>query len=240
MITGAMPVTRNGQAAQLLDIEGIALDAEGGFWLASEGRGDQMVPHGILHVTATGEIDQAIGLPDDLLRGATRYGFEGITVLGSGDDKMLLMAVQREWADDDKGTVKLVTYHVKNEEWGAVRYPLDASKDGWVGLSEVTAHGDALYIVERDNQIGNAAAVKKLYKVPVADIKPAKTGAPLPLLKKELARDLLPDLQKDGGYVLEKVEGFTIDASGEGFAVTDNDGVKDSNGETRFWSLGKF
>lgn len=59
-------------------------------------------------------------------------------------------------------------------------------------------------------------------------------------LNKELARDLLPDLQNDGGYVPEKVEGFTNDASGDGFAVTDNDGVKDSNGDTRFWSLGKF
>lgn len=239
-ITAALPVTRNGHPAQLLDIEGIANDGKGGFWLASEGRGDQMVPHGILHVTEKGEIDQSIGLPDELLQGATRFGFEGVTVMGSGDDTMLLMPLQREWAGDDKGTVKLVTYHVKNKEWGAVRYPLDKTESGWVGLSEITLHGDKVYIVERDNQIGAAAAVKKLYKVNAADIKPAKIGEPLPLLKKELARDLLPDLQLGGGYVLEKVEGFTIDASGEGFAVTDNDGVNDSNGETRFWSLGKF
>ena len=26
----------------------------------------------------------------------------------------------------------------------------------------------------------------------------------------------------------------------EGFAVTDNDGVNDSNGETLFWSVGRF
>lgn len=239
-ITAALPVTRNGSAAQLLDIEGIAVDGEGGFWLASEGRGDQMIPHGILHVTEKGEIDQSIGLPDDLLRGATRFGFEGITVLGSGDDTMLLMPVQREWADDGKGMVKLVTYHLKNKEWGAVHYPLDTAENGWVGLSEITAHGDTIYVVERDNQIGAAAAVKKLYKLAAADIKPAKIGEPLPVVKKELVRDLLPDLQTGGGYVLEKVEGFTIDAAGQGFAVTDNDGVNDSNGETRFWPLGKF
>ena len=40
--------------------------------------------------------------------------------------------------------------------------------------------------------------------------------------------------------MLDKVEGFTIDASGEAFVVTDNDGVNDSNGETLFWSVGKF
>jgi alkaline phosphatase len=240
VITGALPITRNGNAAQLLDIEGIAADGEGGFWLASEGRGDQMVPHGILHVNAKGEIDQTIGLPDELLRNATRFGFEGITVTGTGDDIVLWMAVQREWADDEKGTVKLVSYKPKDKAWGAVRYPLEKAEEGWVGLSEITAHGDFVYIVERDNQIGQAAKIKRLYRVAKAEMVPGKIGEPLPLVKKELVRDLLPDLLATGGYALEKVEGFAIDAAGEGFAVTDNDGVADSNGETLFWSVGKM
>ncbi len=240
LIASALPITRNGNPAQLLDIEGIAADGKGGFWLASEGRGDQMVPHGILHVSDKGEIDQTIGLPDELLRGATRFGFEGITITGTGDDTVLWMAVQREWADDEKGTVKLVSYHPKDKAWGAVRYPLEKAEEGWIGLSEITAHGDFIYIVERDNQIGQAAKVKRLYKVATSEMVPAKIGEALPLVKKELVRDLLPDLLTTGGYALEKVEGFTIDASGEGFAVTDNDGVNDSNGETLFWSIGKL
>lgn len=239
-ITAALPITRNGNPAQLLDIEGIAADGAGGFWLASEGRGDQMVPHGILHVNDKGEIDQTIGLPDELLRGASRFGFEGITLIGSGDDTVLWMAVQREWADDEKGTVKLVSYHPKEKAWGAVRYPLEKAEEGWIGLSEITAHGDFVYIVERDNQIGQAAKVKRLYKVARSELVPAKIGETLPLVKKELVRDLLPDLLTTGGYALEKVEGFTIDSSGEAFAVTDNDGVNDSNGETLFWSIGKL
>jgi alkaline phosphatase len=239
-ITAALPVTRNGNPAQLLDIEGIATDGEGGFWLASEGRGDQMIPHGILHVNDKGEIDQSIGLPDELLRGATRFGFEGITVTGSGDDTMLWMAVQREWGDDEKGMVKLLSYKPKDKEWGAVRYPLETAEEGWVGLSEITAHGDFVYIVERDNQIGQAAKIKRLYRVAKAEMVPGKIGDALPLVKKELVRDLLPDLVATGGYALEKVEGFAIDAAGEGFAVTDNDGVNESNGETLFWSIGKM
>lgn len=239
-ITAALPVTRNGNPAQLLDIEGIVADGEGGFWLASEGRGDQMIPHGILHVNDKGEIDQSIGLPDELLRGATRFGFEGITVTGSGDDTMLWMAVQREWGDDEKGTVKLLSYKPKDKEWGAVRYPLETAEEGWVGLSEITAHGDFVYIVERDNQIGQAAKIKRLYRVAMAEMVPGKIGDALPLVKKELVRDLLPDLVATGGYALEKVEGFAIDAAGEGFAVTDNDGVNESNGETLFWSIGKM
>lgn len=240
VITAALPITRNGNPAQLLDIEGIAPDGKGGFWLASEGRGDQMIPHGILHVNEKGEIGQSIGLPDELLRGATRFGFEGITVTGTGDDTVLWMAVQREWADDEKGTVKLVSYKPKDKAWGAVRYPLEKAEEGWAGLSEITAHGDFVYIIERDNQIGQAAKIKRLYRVAKAEMVPGKIGEALPLVKKELVRDLLPDLLTTGGYALEKVEGFAIDAAGEGFAVTDNDGVNDSNGETLFWSIGKM
>jgi DNA-binding beta-propeller fold protein YncE len=240
VITAALPITRNGNPAQLLDIEGIAPDGKGGFWLASEGRGDQMIPHGILHVNEKGEIDQTIGLPDELLRGATRFGFEGITVTGTGDDAVLWMAVQREWADDEKGTVKLVSYTPKDKAWGAVRYPLEKAEEGWVGLSEITAHGDFVYIIERDNQIGQAAKIKRLYRVAASEMVPGKIGEALPMVKKELVRDLLPDLLMTGGYALEKVEGFAVDAAGEGFVVTDNDGVNDSNGETLFWSVGKL
>ena len=198
VITTALPVTRNGDAAQMLDLEGIAADGEGGFWLASEGRGDQMIPHGILHVNDKGEIDQSIGLPDELLRGATRFGFEGITFTGSGDDLVLWMAVQREWADDEKGMVKLLSYKPKDKAWGAVHYPLDKGEEGWIGLSEITANGDFIYVIERDNQIGAAAKTKKLYRIPKAQMVPGEIGKTLPVVNKELVRDLLPDLLTTG------------------------------------------
>jgi alkaline phosphatase len=240
-IVSALDIMRNGAPAQLLDLEGIAPDGEGGFWLANEGRFDTMVPHGILHVNDKGEIDQAVGLPDDLARQTTRFGFEGIAVDGSGDSTRLWMAVQREWADDPKGTVKLVSYNPKDKEWGAVRYPLDAAPEGgWVGLSEITFQGDHAYVIERDNQIGAAASIKKIYRIAKTDLAPAKLDGELPVVKKELVRDLLPDLKSTGGYVLDKVEGFAFDAAGEAFIVTDNDGVDNSNGETMFWSIGKL
>ena len=239
-ITAAMPITRGGQPAQLLDLEGIVVDGKGGFWLASEGRSDTMVPHGILHVNDKGEIDKSIGLPEALAHGESRFGFEGITAIGSGDDLTLWMAVQREWAGDEKGFVKLVSYNLKSKEWGAVRYPLDKVENGWVGLSEISLHGDQVYIIERDNQIGAAAQIKKIFKVAVADLKPAKLDGPLPTVSKVEVRDLLPDLRSMGGYVLDKVEGLTFDSTGTGYVITDNDGVDDSNGETIFWSIGKL
>ncbi len=234
-ITDALTVTRGGAPAQLMDIEGLAADGAGGFWLASEGRSDRMIPHGILHVDATGKITQTIGLPPELSAHEIRFGFEGITVAGD----VLWMAMQREWKDDPKGMVKLVSYNTADETWGAVHYPLNSPAEGaWMGLSEITLHGDWVYIVERDNQIADKAVTKKIYRVKAADMVPGKLGETLPVVAKEVYRDLLPDLAMSKGYVVDKVEGFAIDGQGIGWVVTDNDGIDDSSGETLFWSIG--
>jgi hypothetical protein len=234
-ITGALPVTRAGFPAQKLDMEGITLDGDGGFWVASEGRTDRLVPHAIYNVNAKGQIKKEIGLPAELLAGEQRFGFEGITRVGN----VLWMAMQREWGDDPAGMVKLVSYDIESGEWGAVRYPLEKVEgEGWMGLSEITAHGDWVYVVERDNQIGAAAKVKRLYRVPMSAMAPAALGGELPVVTKELVRDFMPDMAAGKGFMPEKVEGFAIDASGTGFVVTDNDGVDNSSGETWFWSVG--
>lgn len=238
LITEALPITRDGAPAQKLDIEGISNDGEGGFWLASEGNSDKLYSHALLHVNEKGEIKQEIALPAELSANEIRFGFEGVTTVGEGDDLTLWMAVQREWKDDEKGFVKLVSYKPATEEWGAVRYPLDKSEEGWVGLSEISVHGGYAYVVERDNLIGAAAKIKKLYRVALADLKPAALGSQLPVVRKEEVRDLIPELKALNGYVVDKVEGFTVDAAGNGYVVTDNDGVDDSSGETLFFSIG--
>nr|WP_319247835.1 esterase-like activity of phytase family protein [uncultured Celeribacter sp.] len=235
-ITKALRVTRKGHAAQKLDMEGITLDGEGGFWVASEGRTDRVVPHALYHVDADGEIIDEVGLPMELETVKKRFGFEGITKVGD----TLWMAVQREWSDDPKNTVKLVAYNTETEEWGAVRYEKAQPEKGWTGLSEIVADGDWFYVIERDNQIGTEAAIKKVYRIPATEMVPAPLGGDLPMVSKEEVRDLIPDLKSWNGYVVDKVEGLAIDASGEMFAVTDNDGVDDSSGETFFWSLGKM
>jgi hypothetical protein len=234
-ITAALPVTRFGQPAQKLDLEGIAPDGEGGFWLASEGRSDRITPHAIFHVDAEGEIDQEIALPPELLAHEVRFGFEGITVQGD----TLWMAVQREWGDDPKGMVKLLAYNTAEETWGAVHYPLETPAEGaWVGLSEITWAGDWVYLIERDNQVASAAAIKHITRVPAAQMVPAPIGGPLPVVTKELVRDLIPDLAVLNGYTAEKVEGLAIDAAGAAWVITDNDGVSDNSGETLFWTIG--
>ena len=188
VITNRIPVTRGGAPAQLLDLEGIAADGEGGFWLASEGRTDRMIPHGLYHVNGDGEIEDSYAFPKELLDVEKRWASEGVTVVGD----TVWIAIQRQWHDDPDNTVKLVAYNTETEEWGAVRYPTEPADKGWVGLSEITAHGDHVYIIERDNQIGGAAAIKRLYRVALADMQPAALGGDLPVVTKELVRDFIP------------------------------------------------
>lgn len=235
-IIKATPITRDGMPAQKLDMEGIATDGDGGFWIASEGKTSKLVPHAIYHVNASGEIQEEIPFPAELLAVEKRFGSEGITRIND----TLWLAIQREWKDDKKNTVKLVSYNTKTKEWGAVLYPTESAKKGWIGLSEIEAYGNYVYIIERDNQIGDAAKVKRLYRVAKKELKPAKLGSKLPLVNKKMVHDFLPDLKAPNGYVTDKIEGFAVDAKGVGYAVTDNDGVDDSSGETFFFSIGEM
>ncbi|ODN68539.1 esterase-like activity of phytase family protein [Methylobrevis pamukkalensis] len=239
IITGEMTVTRDGKTAEKLDLEGIAPAAEGGFWLASEGDAKKEVPHALLRVDASGAIVEEVALPAELEAHQERFGYEGVTVTGSGDDTTVWLAVQREWKDDPKGMVKLLAYKPATKTWGAVHYPLEKAEAGWVGLSEITAvEGGKAIIIERDNQIGEAAKLKAVYSVDLSTVTPAPLGGELPVVEKTLVRDLMPDLASGNGFIVDKVEGFTVDKAGDAYFVTDNDGVDDSSGETIFVKLG--
>lgn len=238
-IIKAMPVTREGFPAQKLDMEGITTDGKGGFWVASEGNQKKLTPHAIYHINSKGEIAKKkseITFPKELLAYETRFGAEGITRIGD----ILWIAIQRPWKDDPKNTTKLISYNIKTKEWEAVLYPLEPSTDSWVGLSEITAYGDYLYIIERDNQIGENAKIKRLYRVLASELKTHKLGGQLNLARKDLVHDFIPDLKRTNGYITDKIEGFAIDKKGNAFAITDNNGVDNSSGETLFFSIDSF
>jgi hypothetical protein len=233
-IVDAIRITREGQPAQLMDMEGIALDGEGGFWIASEGRSDRIIPHAIYHVGADGAIEDVIALPNELLAVETRFGFEGITRVGD----MLYMAVQRPWRDDPANHAKVLGYNLDTEEWSVIHYPLTEPATGWVGLSEIVAHGDHVYFVERDNQIAGAAVTKLITRVPLSALDAMVALGETPaVLDPEAVVDLIPYLTATGGYVLDKVEGLAIAADGTMWVSTDNDGVDDHSGETMFFAI---
>ncbi|MFN8727961.1 MAG: esterase-like activity of phytase family protein [Rhodospirillales bacterium] len=242
-IVSAATVSRDGKPAADLDIEGIATRADGGFWLASEGNPERQqgaLLDRLLRVAANGTIEAEYVLPEALTRHALRFGFEGVTATGRGADETVWIAVQREWKDDPKGHAKILRFKPATQEWGVLHYPLGETPAGWMGLSEIAADGtDAFVVIERNNQWGDAA-IKRLYRFSVAGLVPAAPGAAsVPVVAKTLLRDMVPDLAKTRGTVLEKLEGFAIDRAGTMFAVTDNDGVQGTSGETQFMNLGR-
>lgn len=221
------------------DLEGIAQAANGDFWLASEGNG-KAKPNLLIRANAKGEVLEEYALPTDVAVQGTSNGFEGVAVVGEGASTRVYVAFQREWKSDPAGKVRIGVFNPSSGEWGFYHYPLDpAAEGGWVGLSELTAIGDGQFLViERDNRQGPAAEIKRLYRIDLSGMQPAAEGQSFPLVSKQLARDLLPDLKHTGGWVLDKVEGAAVDKQGRLFIVTDNDGVDDASGETRFMRLG--
>jgi hypothetical protein len=243
-------VLRKGGATVSYDIEGVVQRADGSFWVVSEGAGN--APNAtsvnlLVKVLANGTVpaDGEIPLPADVAALQRSNGFEGVTVIGAGDDEQVYVAFQREWAGDPAGQVRIgrFTPSPSPGEWRFFYYPLDALEaappDSFVGLSEIVALDDTtLLVLERDNLSGPDARVKRLYTVSIAGVTPQLQGQEFPLLRKVLVRDLLPDLAAPRGWVQEKVEGVTLAADGDVYIVTDNDGVDENTGETQFIRLG--
>jgi hypothetical protein len=247
-----------------LDVEGLAVRTGGGFWVVSEGSGSASDPDKTLNrlfkVAKDGNIEETIFLPDSVNALQVRFGFEGVAECVSDDDKkvknkrgkkdddcdFVYVAFQREWVDDPAGQVRIGRYNTDSGEWAFYYYPIDnpdpeSPNGGWVGLSEIVALGDDNFaVIERDNQGGPDASIKKIYQFSVEGVEPKPQGEKFPVLSKTFVRDLIPDLTADNGLVLEKVEGLMVTAKGDAFIVTDNDGVDDSSGETQLINLGSI
>lgn len=229
-----------------LDLEGVAARPEGGFWFASEGRTNPASarPNLLVRTDAGGAVLESVSLPDALLTQAVGSGFEGVAVTGSAaaGDEVVWVAFQREWKDDPTGLVKIGRYEVATESWSFARYALDpvaSPAGGWVGLSELTLLPDGtLAVVERDNQLGQEARIKRIYRIDPGSVTFAAYGEVLPVLGKALLRDVFGELDAASISVPDKVEGLAVSARGEVYLATDNDGVDENYGETLFLDLG--
>ena len=239
IITKALPVTKDGKPTTY-DIEGLHAVKGGkdGFWLGAEGDGKKL-PNQIVRVDAKGQVVEEISLPADIAASLGKWGIEGIT--GDPEGKALYIALQRD-LDASKPT-RIVRYDLTTRTWTSFGYELEKTdvEGDWMGLSEIVyvgqdAQGGArLAVIERDKMAGPDARIKRIYQVTVAADQ--KAGD---MLAKKLVHDVLPDLQATKGWTQEKLEGMTIAANGDVYIVTDNDGLKDNNGETVFLNLGKL
>ncbi|HVE64808.1 MAG TPA: esterase-like activity of phytase family protein [Mycobacteriales bacterium] len=239
LLTGALTVTKGG-APVGYDAEGIATRPGGGYWIAAEGNG-RVIPNLLVEVDARGAVVREVPLPADIARGATSNGFEGVTTIGRGADERVWVAVQRTWADDAAGQVKLARFTPAMGAWDFLAYPLDPAPAGaTVGLSEVTTvDDDTLLLIERDNQRGDNARIKKVTRVELAGLTPVPAGQLRPVVRKQTVLDLIPALRAGGGVVADKPEGLAITGLGELVGAVDNDGLDDSPGESVLLRLGR-
>lgn len=244
VITEALELSLDGEPVDL-DLEGIALRPGGGWWLASEGSGsapDIETTNQLVAVEPDGSISEVVELPDEVAELQRNNGYEGVAVTGEGDDEAVWVAFQREWADEPYA--RIGRYLPATGEWGFLFYPLDEPESpngGWVGLSEITVTPEGeVWVLERDNQLGRNARIKKLYAVDLSGLDPAPVGEEPPVIgAKTLVADLLEPLaQATNGIIQDKPEGLAVDADGQVYVVTDNDGVDGSTGETVLLRLG--
>ncbi|SFA77747.1 Esterase-like activity of phytase [Amycolatopsis marina] len=241
-----LQITRDG-APVTYDAEGIAALRDGGYWLAAEGKPKDGIRNLLVRLDSRGVVRQEVALPPGVEAGASSNGFEGVAVVGHGRGEQVWVAVQREWRDNRPGEVTFARYTPATGEWAFAAYALETAPDGgWVGLSELTAlDDDTLLVLERDNQRGANAALKKVFRVEIARVRPVPEGQDKPVLRKSQVRDLLPELAAGGGEVADKPEGLAVLGGPSRFGsvdlvgAVDNDGLDDAPGESMFLRLGR-
>lgn len=257
-IVDMIPMMHEGEPLSA-DPEGIVQRVGGGFYVASEGSGSCSEDgcdsvgraNKIFEVNPQGVVTKVISLPASVDALQRNNGFEGITVTGAPGEEVIYVAFQRQWPlGDPANHCRIGRYDVAGSAWTFYYYRLDTATSpngGWVGLSELVHLGGTRFaVIERDNQAGQDATIKKIYTFNTRGVTPLSqedlvtdpTADGFPVLPKMEAMDLLPVLQSVGGQVKEKVEGLMIDGMGNTWINTDNDGIDDSNGETQQINLG--
>jgi hypothetical protein len=240
-----------------LDPEGIAALEDGTFWIASEGAGNLVAgvptsatpfasPNLLLRVDADGVIVDAVLPPLSVTRGQLRFGYEGVAAVG----QYVYVCFQRQWTalGDPLNRVRIGRFDTLSRTWAYAYYPIEtptSPNGGWVGLSELSYAGDGTFVViERDDQGGPDASIKRLYSFSVDGVAfvPDANTPLLPTVSKTLVLDLLAaDVYGPfAGLTPEKQEGLAVLKNGDVLLVNDNDGVDDNNGETLLVRLKKL
>lgn len=192
------------------DLEGIAVEPSGIFWLVAEGK--KKKPSLLLQVTPEGTVQQEIEVP-----GVSKYGLEGVTSVGG----MVYVAFQSQMAGEPPEVGRLGRYNPQTKTWKFARYPL---KSGHFITGLSPAPNGRLAVLERDKKSRERARHKMVFTVNPAELEGgALAKAPLLNLVEEYRKRRLP--------VPEKLEGLAFDGSNF-WVINDNDAVKSSYGET--------
>lgn len=206
-------LTTHTELLEDFDLEGICARADGGFWMVAEGskkRPDQLL-------LWQEEKLKEIPLPDWVTGKSKKHGLEGVAEI-AGE---VYVGFQSGWKDDPPETTRIGRYSPIDGSWDFVLYPLQS---GHFLSGLCSGPNGQLCILERDKEAREYADHKVVYAI---DPKTFET----PLLAKTQLLDLVAEFRNRNLPVPAKLEGITWD--GQSFwVVNDNDGVKDSYGET--------
>jgi hypothetical protein len=206
----------------------------------------------VLKVDPSGNVMDQIQLPAGLVAYQRKNGFEGIAVTGAPGSEVVDTAIQRAWpggcGDTNGVNTKIGRYDAHKKEWTFVHFRLEPEGDGgWIGLSELSLLPDSTFaVIERDKGWGHTtppnAELKAIYGVDLdgAEFRTYDDPKGLATVDKNLLRDVLPAMAAAGIWTAEKLEGLTVAADGQVYAVTDNDGLDDATGATQFLRLGNW
>ena len=219
-----------------LDLEGIAVASDGGFWVVSEGAGNvgdaSTSLNLLIKLDKLGVIRNVTALPNSVNDIQVRYGFEGVAEGTGNYTGNVLVIFQRAWGSELNN--RLGWYNVSSGQWKFFYYQVDVlptvRNSGWVGLTDVAPLCDAEFLImEGDNQAGPDAQVKRLYKIDLENL------TEYSIVNKTLVYDLLPPLQKTQGLVLGNWEGVALNARGSLYIVNDNGGIDRSPSEMQMF-----
>jgi hypothetical protein len=207
-----------------LDVEGLVMKPDGGFWLASEGQAGNTPPNVLLDIDAEGRLLRSINVPEAVAGKIQRQGFEGVALVPSSAGDKLVVSFQSGFKGDADDVSRIGVVDLASGAWTFYLYPLERLDDGDVsGLSDILHLGDRRFaLLERDGK-GGRRAIKWITTIDLgattgADIK----DAPATLGKRRVF-DFVPMFLDLDRKVEKEIEGLTIAADGQVYAVTDND-----------------
>lgn len=207
------------KSLEKLDLEGISVSEQGGFWLVSEGKLDAL-----LRTDAEGKIKEEVRLPKEVESDLGGHGMEGVVEIGNH----VYVAFQSSWKSDKEPTGHLGRYSIADKSWQFATYPRE---DEQFATGLAAGPDGALTLLLRDKKAREKAEVKRLLHFSLPGF---ESGALTP----QSTQDLIPAYNAKGMPVPEKPEGVAFD--GKRFlVVNDNDAMKDSYGETHLLDLSK-
>lgn len=207
-----------------IDPEAIVTASEGGFWVASEGRAGEGSPNVLLEVDATGHVRRSIYAPESISGRVRKKGIEGIAIDNGPTATHLYVAFQAPLTGDPDGVTRIAAVDLADGQWTFFYYPLEATASGeFTGLSDLVHLGDRRFAaIERDGKSGRKA-IKWITTFDIGSSIGASPDDAPALLTKQLALDLVPVFTEVGRKLEAEIEGLTVAADGQVYAVTDND-----------------